>query len=53
MPTCVSCNKVIMPKERFVKFFCPSCGAVTLWRCQKCRKFVRNYACPKCGFQGP
>lgn len=53
MPKCSSCNKIIVPKENFVKFVCPSCAGVTMVRCRKCREFGRSYKCPKCGFIGP
>ena len=42
-----------MPKEKAVKFPCPSCGEFTMWRCERCRVFGRSYKCPKCGFTGP
>ncbi|HDN17438.1 RNA-binding protein [Candidatus Bathyarchaeota archaeon ex4484_205] len=50
---CTSCNKLIGPDERSVRFLCPNCGEVTIWRCEKCRKFVREYVCARCGFRGP
>ncbi|MDH5461971.1 MAG: zinc finger domain-containing protein [Candidatus Bathyarchaeota archaeon] len=53
MPICTSCHKIIPPKTRATKFQCPNCGEITIWRCQKCRKFARPYRCPKCGFVGP
>ncbi|HJX22968.1 MAG TPA: zinc finger domain-containing protein, partial [Candidatus Bathyarchaeia archaeon] len=43
----------IVPGEGAVKFPCPSCHKVVIWRCPKCRKFGRNYKCPSCGFTGP
>jgi len=42
-----------MPGERAVKFYCPNCHEVLIWRCQKCRKFTRKYKCSNCGFEGP
>lgn len=53
MPACTSCNRLIKPWERSVKFPCPNCGEVTIWRCEKCRLFARDYRCPKCGWRGP
>ncbi|MFQ6075265.1 MAG: zinc finger domain-containing protein [Candidatus Bathyarchaeia archaeon] len=53
MPTCNWCGHIIMPGEKAVKLQCPSCGEITLWRCEKCRAFGRPYKCPKCGFTGP
>jgi len=52
-PICSSCNKVISPTEKAVSFECPNCGAVTIWRCEKCRHFGNVYKCPNCGFEGP
>jgi len=53
MATCISCGRKVTPEEKAVKFQCPSCGAVTLWRCEKCRLFGRQYKCPACGHTGP
>ncbi|MBL7167462.1 DUF1610 domain-containing protein [Candidatus Bathyarchaeota archaeon] len=53
MQSCISCGKKIAPGESALKFGCPSCGAVTIWRCEKCRLFGREYTCPACGFKGP
>ncbi|NQT08511.1 DUF1610 domain-containing protein [Candidatus Bathyarchaeota archaeon] len=53
MPSCISCGKRIVPGESTVKFNCPTCGAVRIWRCEKCRLFGREYTCPACGFKGP
>ncbi|MDH5447938.1 MAG: zinc finger domain-containing protein [Candidatus Bathyarchaeota archaeon] len=52
-PICTSCNRTIPPGTKVTKFNCPNCGEITIWRCQKCRKFGRHYKCPKCGFMGP
>ena len=52
-PVCSSCGKVITTFEKATKFYCPNCGEVLIWRCEKCRKFARPYTCPKCGFTGP
>ena len=49
----ISFGRKVTPEEKAVKFLCPSCGAVTLWRCEKCRLFGRNYKCPACGHIGP
>ncbi|MBS7643703.1 DUF1610 domain-containing protein [Candidatus Bathyarchaeota archaeon] len=53
MPTCNWCGHMIITGERAVKFACPGCGEVIIWRCWKCRQFGRPYKCPKCGFMGP
>ncbi|MEM1508790.1 MAG: zinc finger domain-containing protein [Thermofilaceae archaeon] len=53
IPLCSSCHKPIAPYERGVRFRCPNCGEVEIWRCEKCRKQCNTYQCPKCGFAGP
>ncbi|MGA2783623.1 MAG: zinc finger domain-containing protein [Candidatus Bathyarchaeia archaeon] len=53
MPTCSWCARTILPGEGAVKFPCPSCGEVTIWRCEKCRMFGRPYRCVKCGYSAP
>ncbi|RJS91457.1 DUF1610 domain-containing protein [Candidatus Bathyarchaeota archaeon] len=53
MPICTSCNRIIPPGTDATKFPCPNCGQITIWRCQKCRLFGRQYKCPNCGFTGP
>ena len=53
LPKCTSCGKLILPKELSSKFPCPNCGEAIIWRCEKCRLFVRSYTCPRCGFTGP
>lgn len=53
LPVCSTCNRPILPKDEAVKFVCPNCGEVVIWRCSKCRKFVREYKCISCGFVGP
>jgi len=52
-PKCTSCNKNIMSFEAAVYFPCPQCGETIIWRCEKCRKFAREYVCKSCGFRGP
>lgn len=52
-PICSSCGRLISPYEKGVKFYCPNCGAVLLWRCRKCRELSLPYRCPNCGFEGP
>jgi len=52
-PICTSCKRPIPPTEKAVKFLCPNCGEVTIWRCSKCRKLSAPYKCVKCGFEGP
>ncbi|MEM2913351.1 MAG: zinc finger domain-containing protein [Candidatus Bathyarchaeia archaeon] len=53
MPICTSCNRIISPGANATSFPCPNCGGIIIWRCSKCRKFRRQYKCPKCGFTGP
>ncbi|HEU4823455.1 MAG TPA: zinc finger domain-containing protein [Nitrososphaeraceae archaeon] len=53
LPVCTSCGRAIMPNEQCVKFYCPSCGYVVIWRCESCRDFSRQYKCIGCGFEGP
>ncbi|MDT7864791.1 MAG: zinc finger domain-containing protein [Thermoproteota archaeon] len=53
LPKCSTCNRIIPPYERAIKFPCPNCGGSIIVRCQKCRKLVNTYTCVKCGFQGP
>jgi len=52
-PTCTSCNRNITPGMDAVKFYCPNCGDMLIWRCEICRKLARPYKCVKCGFEGP
>jgi len=52
-PLCISCGKPIVTFENAAHFYCPNCGEVLIWRCEKCRVFARKYKCPKCGFTGP
>ena len=52
-PMCSCCNKIISPTENAVKFNCPECGDIVIWRCELCRKFSRSYRCAKCDFIGP
>ncbi|MDM7275128.1 MAG: zinc finger domain-containing protein [Thermoprotei archaeon] len=52
-PTCISCGKPVNPSERAVSFYCPNCGVMLLWRCNKCRTQMITYKCPNCGFEGP
>lgn len=52
-PVCSSCGKLVSPKEKGIKFLCPNCGSVTIWRCKMCRDLGVKYVCPKCGFEGP
>jgi predicted RNA-binding Zn-ribbon protein involved in translation (DUF1610 family) len=50
---CSSCGGLVPPREDSVQFTCPSCGNLTLWRCQKCREFANTYTCAACNFKGP
>jgi len=52
-PLCISCGKPINPTERAVSFYCPNCGVMLIWRCNKCRVQMIPYKCPNCGFEGP
>ncbi|NVM54066.1 MAG: DUF1610 domain-containing protein [Candidatus Helarchaeota archaeon] len=52
-PICASCGKIMIPREFAVKFSCPNCSNVTIWRCERCRQFARFYKCSKCDFEGP
>lgn len=53
MPTCTSCNREIASGDVAVKFPCPQCAEVEIWRCSHCRRLANTYECPKCGFIGP
>ncbi|MFQ5969954.1 MAG: zinc finger domain-containing protein [Nitrososphaerales archaeon] len=53
MPVCTSCSRTVMPNDECVKFYCPNCGDVLMWRCESCREFARQYICPNCRFEGP
>jgi Zn-ribbon RNA-binding protein len=53
LPVCTSCGRAVMPNDQCVKFYCPSCGYVIIWRCESCRDFSRQYKCVGCGFEGP
>ncbi|MCH7968516.1 MAG: RNA-binding protein [Thaumarchaeota archaeon] len=53
LPLCSCCHRHIMPNDKCVKFDCPSCGTVKIWRCQSCREAARNYFCESCKFSGP
>ncbi|MHA1379994.1 MAG: zinc finger domain-containing protein [Candidatus Helarchaeota archaeon] len=50
---CSGCGRIIESTNKAVKFNCPNCGEFEIWRCERCRKFSRNYRCPKCDFIGP
>ncbi|MFY9300469.1 MAG: zinc finger domain-containing protein [Candidatus Nitrosotenuis sp.] len=53
LPVCSCCNKHIMPNDKCVKFMCPECGTVLIWRCESCRDAARTYTCQSCNFSGP
>ncbi|RJS74413.1 DUF1610 domain-containing protein [Candidatus Bathyarchaeota archaeon] len=53
MPRCFWCNRPIPPGDLAVKFPCPNCGKIVIWRCSTCRSLSRPYKCPICGFTGP
>ncbi|RLG05859.1 MAG: hypothetical protein DRN59_03940, partial [Thaumarchaeota archaeon] len=46
LPICTSCRKPINPHEHAIKFPCPNCGKVTIWRCEICRELAKPYTCP-------
>ena len=49
---CSSCGVPLVGKG-VVVFPCPSCGHVTMGRCQRCRDQSITYKCSECGFIGP
>ncbi|MER3601265.1 MAG: RNA-binding protein [Nitrososphaerota archaeon] len=53
LPLCTSCNRPIRPKSLAIKFYCPNCKQVLIWRCEVCRKLMRTYKCINCLFEGP
>ncbi|MFZ0183386.1 MAG: zinc finger domain-containing protein [Nitrosotalea sp.] len=53
LPVCTSCHRPIMPRDMCVKFNCPDCGSLLLWRCESCREAARVYKCSSCTFEGP
>ena len=50
---CTSCGVKIEAEEKWVKFSCPKCGKHRIVRCDKCKRLMNAYECPKCGFLGP
>jgi len=42
---CFGCGRPIAPYEAAVHFPCPSCGDVTIWRCERCREMGKEYRC--------
>ncbi|HYL66745.1 MAG TPA: zinc finger domain-containing protein [Nitrosopumilaceae archaeon] len=42
-----------MPNDKCVKFNCPSCGTILVWRCESCRESAKTYKCKSCNFDGP
>jgi len=50
---CTSCGRRIEAEDFWVEFVCPKCGKESIIRCEKCKKLVNPYECPKCGFRGP
>jgi len=50
---CVSCGKRVETEKFWVGFPCPSCGDTKIVRCERCRRLVVTYQCPKCEFEGP
>ncbi len=50
---CTSCGKRVEAEKAWVEFMCPKCGKAKIIRCEKCKRMVNTYECPKCGFVGP
>ena len=50
---CTSCKTPIKAKDNFVKFSCPNCGEVEIYRCNTCKSLSNKYTCPLCKFTGP
>ncbi len=50
--SCTSCGAAL-PVRGSTQFLCPSCGAVMIGRCPRCRDQSIAYRCPSCGFVGP
>ncbi len=50
---CTSCGIKIEAEDKWVKFPCPKCGKQRILRCDKCKRLMNIYECPKCGFTGP
>ncbi|WP_081844886.1 zinc finger domain-containing protein [Candidatus Nitrosotenuis uzonensis] len=53
LPICSCCHRHIMPNDKCVKFNCPECGSVLIWRCESCREAARPFTCRSCSFSGP
>ncbi|MDD3159418.1 MAG: zinc finger domain-containing protein [Candidatus ainarchaeum sp.] len=51
MKRCTICNKIVTNDKR--EFKCPSCGKLTIIRCDDCEKAAKTYICKECGFVGP
>jgi len=49
---CTSCGRSVETEKYWVRFPCPECGE-PITRCERCRKIVVRYKCPKCSFEGP
>lgn len=49
---CSTCNINLISEENFVQLDCPRCLAVTIVRCERCRRSSNTYRCD-CGFEGP
>ena len=50
---CISCGRRIEAESFWVEFDCPKCGKAKIIRCEKCKRMINPYECPKCGFRGP
>jgi len=50
---CTSCGIRIENQKNWVDFECPGCEKSRIIRCEKCRKLMNVYQCPKCEFIGP
>ncbi len=50
---CTSCGMNLSGDDRFVRFKCPNCLKVEIFRCSRCKRLSVEYLCPNCGFKGP
>ena len=50
---CSSCGKQIEAERDWVRFQCPHCNKAEILRCEKCKRMVNPYTCPKCKLRGP
>ncbi|MCX6821383.1 MAG: zinc finger domain-containing protein [Candidatus Aenigmarchaeota archaeon] len=50
---CTSCGLNLLGDDRYVRFKCPKCAKVEIFRCSQCKRLSNEYLCPSCGFKGP